>query len=776
MFPAHSCKRSMPELFFHCKTIFKPIALPMHPPQDLFRNPLEQAPALGIALCLAAGIGLSAWDVVCRHMTADGWWVMTMIAVLLLVCTWIYSGGKAAISKRQDILQQIRSQRRQKRLFSLSAAVVLVAAGGTLGAWHTELTEVRWPSEPMGWEAQVVRVNRTDSADVQVDVALRNHDFDGKRMRLKIYGGTRLAVEEGDMLHFKGRIRLPRNAGHPYAFDYRAYLQHKGISGTAWCEGERCKVVKYDRVHTSVCLQWQTRMLRLRRTLLSAYAQHFEGNLLQVLSALTLGDRTALQADTRQVFSDSGASHVLALSGLHLGILYSLFHLLLLQWCRRKQVRMAVSLLGLVTLWAFVLLCGGGSSLVRSAGMLTAMALFRGMGRKVPPMQSLSLAALSMLLVDPFTLFDVGFQLSVTAVFSILYLEPCIQHLIAVKEEHLEWMKHPPLRSNYLSRHIWMKHRIRHSLNVSAWHLRGTVLGMLMVSVAAQVGTAPLVVYYFHTFSPYALLSSFWVIQLVWLVLMLSAVFFLIPVVRTGVAALLHVLLQLMVHGLTFLSSLPGASVRVYADGWWMAALMAGMVSVLYGWVQRRSRFKLAGCAVLAFCLGSYIYMERPGRVKPCIWVYPVQRGTAVHFVSSASRSYLLTTLAADTVFTALHQVETDFWQRKRMNRPTLLQPSFRNSEILCTPHAVAFGRLKVAWAEGIGHVPQNVHALQLDVLIVSHGTELPADELLRMFRPHEVVIDRSLPEWKRSLYHTAFKHQGIKVHDAPWHMEIDYP
>ena len=748
----------------------------MHPPKDLFRNPLEQAPALGIALCVATGIGLSAWDVVCRHVTADGWAAMTALAMLLLVCTWMYSERKEAISRQCGILQQIRSHRRQRRVSSLSAAVVLLAAGGMLGAWHMERTEVNWPSEPMEWEAQVVRVNRTDSADVQVDVALRNHSFDGKGVRLKIYGGTRQSVEEGDVLQFKGRIRTPRNAGHPYAFDYRAYLLHKGISGTAWCEDEACKVVRYDRVHTPVALQWQTRMLRLRRTLLSTYARHFEGNLLQVLSALTLGDRTALQAGTRQVFADSGASHVLALSGLHLGILYSLFHLLLLQWCRRKLTRRAVSILGLVALWAFVLLCGGGSSLVRSAGMLTAMALFRGMGRKVTPMQSLSLAALSMLLIDPFTLFDVGFQLSVAAVFSILYLEPVIQHLLARKEEHREWMKHPPLRSSYLSTRIWMKHRTGHNLKVCAWQLRDTVLGMLMVSAAAQAGTAPLVVYYFHTFSPCALLSSFWVIPLVWLVLMLSAVFFIVPVLQPWVATLLHFLLGLMVQGLTFLSSLPGASVRLYADGWWMAVCMAGMVCSLYGWVQRRARFKLTGCAVLAFCLCSYIYMERPGRVSPSIWVYPVQRGTAVHFVSSASRSYLLTTLPADTVFTALRQVEADFWQRKRMARPILLHPSFRNEEILCTPHAVAFGPLTVGWADGVAYVPQGIQPLAVDLLVVGNSTRIPASELLRMFHPRQVVLDASLREWKRDQYLQDFQIRGIEVHGSPWHLDLRQP
>lgn len=743
----------------------------MHPSKDLFRNPLEQAPALGIALCLAAGIGLSAWEGVSSHVSADGWLLLMVLSVLLLICTWIHSERKIQISRQHDLITLIRCRRRQKRLLCTAAAVVLIVVGSTLGAWHMEQTEVRWPSEQTEWEALVVRMNRTDSADVQIDAALQNHPLEGKRVRLKIYGGIRLALEEGDVLQFKGIIRTPQNAGHPYAFDYRTYLLHKGISGTAWCEAAGCKVDRYTEASPPFGLNIQTRMLRLRRILLSDYAHYFEGNLLQVLSALTLGDRTTMQSATRQTFSDAGASHVLALSGLHLGILYSLFHLLLLQWCRRKPMQLMVSALGIVCLWAFVLLCGGGNSLVRSAGMLTVMALLRGTGSKVPALQSLSLAALSMLLVAPFTLFDVGFQLSVAAVFSILYFEPCMQRILAGKEEKHGWMTLPPLRRNYLTRRTWLKHRIRHSLKMGAWQLRRTVLSLLLVSLAAQIGTAPLVVYYFHTFSPVALVSSLWVVPLVWLVLMLSAVFFLIPVLQPWIAALLQEVLHVMLRGIEFLSSLPGASLRVYAEGWWMVVMVVGIVSCLYGWMQRRRKFRLTGFAALAFCLCSYIYMERPGRVSPGIWVYPVTRGTAVHFISSASRSYLLTTLPSDTVFTALHQVEADFWQRKRMTRPTLLRPSFRNEEILSTTHAVAFGRLKVAWTEGITRVPQNAQALTVDLLVVSHGTRLTTEELLRMFRPKQVVVDRSLPEWKRLLYRTAFHRQGIEVHDAPWHM-----
>lgn len=748
----------------------------MHPPQALFLNPLEQAPALGIALCLAAGIDLSALEVLHKQVTADAWLLATVVLAMVMGCICMYAERRTRRDEREDIVQRIRRERQQKKWYRVSAAVVLLAVGGTLGAWHTEQTEVGWPSHPTEWEAQVVRVNRIDSADVQVDVALRHQDLNGKRVRLKIYGGTSLSVEEGDVLEFSTLIRKPYRAGHPYAFDYRTYLLHKGISGTAWCEAARCKVVKYDQITMSIGRRWQTGLLRLRRTWLSDYAQHFEGRMLQVLSALTLGDRTALQADTRQVFSDSGASHVLALSGLHLGILYALFHLILLQWCRRKPMRLLLGAVGLTTLWAFVLLCGGGSSLVRSAGMLTVMTLLRGLKRKVCPMQSLSLAALFMLLADPFTLFDVGFQLSVAAVFSILYLEPCMQRILTnLREKHKEASR-VPLRSDYLSQRIWMKHRILYGLKTRAWQLEGTVLSLLMVSAAAQMGTAPLVVYYFHTFSPIALLSSLWVIPLVWLVLMLSVVFFLIPVLQTGVAALLQLVLGLMVGGLTFLASLPAASIPIYADGWWLAALSVGTVCCLYGWVHYRRGVKLAGCTVLAFCLCSYIYnMERPNRVKPEIWVYTVSRGTAVHFISSATHSYLLTTLAPDMVFTALHQVETDFWHRKRMERPVVLHPSFRNEEILCTTHAVAFGKLKVAWTEGIERVPCKIRAaLQVDVLIVSYGSKLSAEDLLLMFRPRQVVLDHSLPEWKRARYRTDFESQGIEVHDAPWHMELE--
>ena len=158
----------------------------MHPSQALFLNPLEQAPALGIALCLAAGIGLSALEVLHKQVTADAWLLATVVLAMVMGCICMYAERRTRRDERENIVQRIRRERQQKKWYRVSAAVVLLAAGGTLGAWHTEQTEVGWPSHPTEWEAQVVRVNRMDSADVQVDVALRHQDLYGKRVRLKI--------------------------------------------------------------------------------------------------------------------------------------------------------------------------------------------------------------------------------------------------------------------------------------------------------------------------------------------------------------------------------------------------------------------------------------------------------------------------------------------------------------------------------------------------------------------------------------------------------------
>ena len=241
-----------------------------------------------------------------------------------------------------------------------------------------------------------------------------------------------------------------------------------------------------------------------------------------VVAAMALGDKSSLTKDLKETYSMTGASHILALSGLHLGIIYALLSLLVVG--RRWQMITQVAII--LSIWAFVFLTGMSTSVVRSAIMLTVYALLAIGHRQKMSVNTLAFTAIVMLLVSPQALFDVGFQMSFMAVFSILLFTPLFYR---------------PFSAEYL-----MTHRIIRWL----W-------GMVAVSIAAQIGVAPLIAYYFGRFSCFFLLTNFIVIPAATLILYLSLTTLLIPSIGIALASIVG----LLNTTLLYISTIPGATI-----------------------------------------------------------------------------------------------------------------------------------------------------------------------------------------------------------------------
>ena len=279
--------------------------------------------------------------------------------------------------------------------------------------------------------------------------------------------------------------------------------------------------------------------LRQRAKLLERLKEDgMEGDAYAVVAAMALGDKSALTKELKNVYSVTGASHVLALSGLHLGIIYTLISFLIVG--RRWQT--VSQLFCILSIWAFVFLVGMSVSVVRSAIMLTVYALLSLGHRDKMSVNTLAFAALVMLLVSPRSLFDIGFQMSFVAVLSILLWLPVFMGVFSER---------------FLMEHRWVKW---------CW-------GMVAVSVAAQTGVAPLIAYYFGRFSSYFLLTNFIVIPAATLILYLSLVVLLIP----RLAYLLIYIVTKLNAVLAYITTIPGASI----DGLHPTLLQVSMVYVI---------------------------------------------------------------------------------------------------------------------------------------------------------------------------------------------------
>ena len=268
---------------------------------------------------------------------------------------------------------------------------------------------------------------------------------------------------------------------------------------------------------------------------------------LALCSALVVGRKDGLKRETRQAYNRAGAGHLLALSGMHLGIIYGLMYLVFIRLVRFSKWRWHALPLVLLALWGYTLVAGMPVSLVRAALMLSLMTAFSLMEYDTDPLHPLALAAIIILLISPRALLSVSFQLSFTAVFFILAL----------------WR---PLSDKFRG---------------ANWAVR-----LLMVSCIASFGTMPLVAYYFHQVSLVGPLFSLILIPLTTVIIYLTIAAMVLPVAPLGALLNCAEAIQNKVVGLA--GSIPGGVLTDVYPGKLSVALVYGVMLVAI--VRFRSR------------------------------------------------------------------------------------------------------------------------------------------------------------------------------------------
>ena len=452
------------------------------------------------AVCLIAGI------IIGEYVTAE----------LPLLPIFIGSVMAALLLWKYELLQ------------SGAIMVCLVMLGWLLMSWQKESLTAEWPDGEVRYEAVVMSEPVEKPKTMAVDILLTAN---GRKLKCYLYKDDRSRnLRIGDGLKIQSRIQ-----------DDRTF-----VASWKWQKAE-ISLSNLSRLE-------RTRLffLQLRSRLLSRLRPHLtDSDAYAVIAAMTLGDKSALTSDVKDVYSVTGASHVLALSGLHLGIIYSLLSLFV--YSRRWQ--MASQVLLILSIWAFVFLVGMTTSVVRSAVMLSVYALMSLGKRDRMSVNTLAFTAIVMLMVSPMSLFDVGFQMSYLAVLSILLVLPLMEGLVS---------------RAYLMDHRFLK-----------WGY-----GLIGVSLAAQIGVAPLIAYYFGRFSTYFLLTNFIVIPTATLILYSSMVVLAVP-------ALAYILLY-MVSGLNavlaWVSTIPGASIEGLHPTILQTAMIYVIIAAVYLLIVRLRR------------------------------------------------------------------------------------------------------------------------------------------------------------------------------------------
>ncbi|MBI1837917.1 MAG: ComEC/Rec2 family competence protein [Flavobacteriia bacterium] len=273
-------------------------------------------------------------------------------------------------------------------------------------------------------------------------------------------------IEKGDEISLNANLQSIQNKGNPGEFDAEYFWKSKAISKIAFVSENN-----YFKIDNQI--DWFTKWsLNAKNYLLKILNKNLQGEELAVAEALILGERTDLDSETISAFGNSGAMHVLAVSGLHIGILLEIIIRFLKLFSRFISKQKAL-VLALIIIWIYTILSGLSASVLRSTVMFTVLTLAQLSGRNYSSINNLFFTAFVLLLMNPLNLFDIGFQLSFLAMLGIFWFYKPISRSIFIR---LKWLNK-----------LW----------------ETTAVGL-----AAQVFTVPLTLYYFHQFPNYFILTN----------------------------------------------------------------------------------------------------------------------------------------------------------------------------------------------------------------------------------------------------------------------------
>jgi len=339
----------------------------------------------------------------------------------------------------------------------------------------------------------------------------------------------------GDVITVAGKLYRPYDFSREDKFSYKTYLNRKGI----YCilsAGKDARLVRRARRQGNPVI---AQALRWRNALKAVFSQYLSGPEAGLMQAMLLGDRSHIPRPLKDLFAVTGTAHILAISGLHIGIVAGFIFILLklVPMGRRGQY-----LLTILFLAGYVLMTGGRPSVIRATIMAVLLLGSFIVEREVDVFNSLAVAGFVILVGNPANVFDVGFQLSFLSVFSIVALFPVGDKFIK---------------------------RFSPGKNTAGVY----ILQSMVVSAAAWIGVAGLIAYYFEIITPAAVLANLFVVPLMTVIVALGLGLLLTgsgPAMASGFALCLKLALNVMVGIVALVARIPGCYVYTGKLPLWM--------------------------------------------------------------------------------------------------------------------------------------------------------------------------------------------------------------
>lgn len=591
---------------------------------------------------------------------------------------------------------------------------------------------------------------KTINAIAEVEEVVANGKYQKTigRVLLKFSKDEPALIAYGDVVAFKADVKLFAAPLNPEQFNYKQYQTNHNIFYTAYLNSD-----SWEKVGSEGNLLF-TYIYKIRDSFLKVLRRYVKDERdFGVATALMLGYRDYISDDIMHAYSSSGAIHILSVSGMHVGIMFIMLNVLL-GWVdernRKAAITKSIFIIGFI--WFYACLTGLSPSVLRSAMMFTVIQIGAVMLRHSNMYNVLAGSALLIILTNPLIITDVGFQLSYLAVVGIVYLYPMVNSWLSFgrdkpKHKDADWYIQPLLIAKHDK--LWV---------VKTW-LPNFIWQIIAVSVAAQLATAPLALYYFHQF-PWLFLPANIVTVVISNFVMLSGTalfaFSWLPYLSDALATCFSQLLHWLNQFTFWIDSMPAALQRYISIYWWEAVIILLLVWLIAEYFKEKEEQKQlvrAPVIILLLVAGLAIWNSYEGLVQgqqQKLVVYNVMKKSAVAYIDRQKVHYAMDSSVIHDRRTMNYNID-NHWAYLGIDARDEAQRI-----------ELPFGRLISMNGKQMLQIDKNAkpiaqglkEKLNVDYVIISHNAQVDMLSLNNICNYKQIIFDTSnkpkqLAKWK---------------------------
>jgi competence protein ComEC len=514
-------------------------------------------------------------------------------------------------------------------------------------------------------------------------------------------------LDYGSQIIFRKPLVSIKNPGNPGGFDYQRYCAFQNIYHQVFLK--RSEFILLPWKNENAVKKW---LFIIRSKTVNILHQYLHGNKEAGLAeALLIGYKDDLDKNLVQSYSNTGVVHIIAISGMQLALIYGFLLMLFKPLKKFRFIKWIKPITIIITLWLFSLMSGASPSVLRAAVMLTCIVVGESFSKQSSIYNNLAASAFLLLCYDPFWLWDVGFQLSYGAVLSIVIFMKPIYNWFYIQNKIVDFI----------------------------WEL-------IAISLAAQILTTPISIYYFHQFPNYFLLTNLVAVPLSSIVLFGELIllgFSFIPLIAKFLGIILSWLIFLMNSFIEHMQTIPFSLWNNLNINIIQVILLYAAIAGFSMWLffKNKASFKIALTALLCFVMIRSFSFWQSSQQKQMI-VYNVPQHQAVDFINR--RNFLF---KGDSILS-----DDGFLQNFHLKPSRIIHRVSSADSVSFLSHGnniFQFGRKKILIIDQTISFAPSLIKINVDVIMISKNPNIKISNLNTVFNCGEFVFDASNAQWK---------------------------